>query len=118
MEEGYLFHIICECPGVSMERVFPTKQRIVKRIHDYFKDDERLSCIVLFGSAVTVKCNLHSDIDLLVRLSDGNVNVNTKNEISEQLQNLCDWNADIIWYDRITPEEQIYRNILKGVQIV
>ena len=118
METGYLFHTICDCPEVRLERVFPTKQRIVKRIHDYFREDERLSCIVLFGSAVTMKCNRSSDIDLLVRLSEGNVNVETKNEISEQLQDLCDWNADIVWYDRITPDERIYKNILKGVQIV
>ena len=118
MGNGYLFHTICECPGVKMERVFPTKQRIVKRIHDRFKNDERWSCIVLFGSAVTVKCNPHSDLDLLVRLSEGNVNVDIKNEISEQLQELCDWKADIVWFDRIASGERIYENVLKGIQIV
>ena len=118
MDTGYIFNTICDCPGVRLERVFPTKQKIVKKIHDYFKDDNRLSCIVLFGSAVTIRCNPSSDVDLLVRLSGDNVNNETKNEISERLQELCDWKADIIWYDRITPDERIYNNILKGVQIV
>ncbi len=115
---GYIFNTICDCPDVRLERVFPTKQRIVKKIHDYFKDDDRLVCIVLFGSAVTISCNMSSDVDLLVRLSDNNIDNETKNDISERLQEFCDWKADIIWYDRITPKERIYNNILKGVQIV
>ena len=41
-----------------------------------------------------------------------------KNEISEKIQELTDWNADIIWYDRIDKSDRIYKNILKGVQIV
>lgn len=116
--EKYYFKVLYNSEKVDMKRVFPTKQLAVSRISQTFAGDKRLACIMLFGSSVTMNCNKDSDIDLLVRLNKDYVNVETKNEISEKLQELCDWNADIIWYDRISPQERIYKNILKGVQIV
>ncbi len=116
--EKYYFKVLYNSDKVDMKRVFPTKQLAVSRISQAFAGDKRLACILLFGSSVTMNCNKDSDIDLLVRLNKDCVNVETKNEISEKLQELCDWNADIIWYDRISPQERIYKNILKGVQIV
>lgn len=116
--EKYYFKVLYNSDKVDMKRVFPTKQLAVSRISQAFAGDKRLAYIMLFGSSVTMNCNKDSDIDLLVRLNKDYVNVETKNEISEKLQELCDWNADIIWYDRISPQERIYKNILKGVQIV
>ena len=116
--EKYYFKVLYNSEKVDMKRVFPTKQLAVSRISQAFAGDKRLACIMLFGSSVTMNCNKDSDIDLLVRLNKDCVNVETKNEISEKIQELCDWNADIIWYDRISPQERIYKNILKGVQIV
>ena len=118
MDKEYIFNKVCECEKVKIERVFPTKQLLVKRIHDSFKNDARVVCMVLFGSSVSIKCNSQSDIDLLVRLSEENINSETKNDISEKIQELSGWNADIIWYDRLKPQDRIYNRILKGVQIV
>jgi len=118
MSEKYYFKVLYNSDKVDMRRVFPTKQLVVSKINQTFAGDKRLACIMLFGSSVTMKCNKDSDIDLLVRLNKDYITVETKNEISEKLQELCDWNADIIWYDRISPKERIYKNILKGVQIV
>ena len=118
MSEKYYFKVLYNSDKVDMRRVFPTKQLVVSKINQTFAGDKRLACIMLFGSSVTMKCNKDSDIDLLVRLNKDYITVETKNEISEKLQEICDWNADIIWYDRISPKERIYKNILKGVQIV
>ena len=114
----YLFKKICNCPGVDIRRVFPTKQKVAKKINESFKNDKRIACIILFGSSVTIRCNSGSDLDLMVRLSDKQNSNENKNEISEKIQELTDWNADIIWYDRIDKSDRIYKNILKGVQIV
>ena len=113
-----LFKEIYECEKVDMRRIFPTKQLFVKKIHERFEDDDRIACIIVFGSAVSNLCNKWSDLDLLVRLKEDAVNLDNKNDISEVIQELCDWNADIIWYDRIDKSDRIYENILKGVQIV
>lgn len=113
-----LFPVIHPCPAVFMQRVFPTWQKTVAQIHNVFCDDDRISCIILFGSAVTIRCSQESDIDLMVRLVPESVSVPTKNDVSEILQTLCDWRADILWFDRISREDRIYQSILEGVQIV
>ena len=118
INKNYLFKMICDCPGVDIRRVFPTKQKVVKKINENFKNDKRIACIILFGSSVTFRCNQNSDLDLMVRLNNKQDSNEIKNEISEKIQELYDWNSDIIWYDRIEKSDRIYQNILKGVQIV
>lgn len=118
MENVYTFKVIYNDDKIEMRRIFPTKQIFVKRIREQFRNDDRIACIMVFGSAVSIKCNKWSDIDLLVRLKDNAVSNSNKNEISECIQELCDWNADIIWFDRIDKKDRIYNEILKGVQIV
>ena len=73
---------------------------------------------MLFGSAVNLRCNIHSDIDIVVRLNDGYVRRDVKNDVSEKIQILSGWKADILWYDELLPGERIYSSVLKGVQIV
>ena len=41
-----------------------------------------------------------------------------KNDVSEKIQILSGWKADILWYDELLPGERIYSSVLKGVQIV
>lgn len=118
MRKVPIFQTLYEVEGVDMRRIFPTKQRQVRDIHEEFKSDERISSIMVFGSAASDRCHQGSDIDILVRLKDGCVGVDNKNEISEKIQNICDWNADVLWYDRIDESDRIYNKILEGVRIV
>lgn len=118
VKKSYLFKEIYSCKGINMRRIFPTKQLIAKRINEEFKEDSRICCIILFGSSVTMLCNQESDTDLLVRLNGKSCNIDNKNDISERIQEITDWKSDILWYDRISREDRIYSNILKGVQIV
>lgn len=118
MYKTTVYKVFYDIENVDMKRVFPTKQKYVKIINDSFKDDDRIACIVLFGSSVTDMCNQHSDMDLLIRLEESQISLENKNEVSEKIQEICDWKADILWYDRIDKNDRIYGNILKGVQIV
>ena len=65
-----------------------------------------------------MQCNNDSDIDLAIRLDSGFTDNDTKNDISEVVQEICKWNADIIWYDRISSSDRVYHEICKGVQIL
>ena len=85
MRKVPVFRTLYEVDGVDMKRVFPTKQRQVRDIHDEFKTDDRVSSIMVFGSAVSDRCHQGSDIDILVRLREDCVDVNNKNEISEKM---------------------------------
>lgn len=112
------FPVTCAHRTVPVNNIYPLKQKAAIAIHEAVKNDKRVNNIILFGSSVTMKCTRESDIDLSVRLFPEYVNYETKNEISEVIQESCDWNADIIWFDRINNNERIYQNILKGVQIL
>ena len=112
------FRVLADVPKVKMSRIHPLQQKAVKRIHDAIEWDERVAAIVLFGSSVNLRCTIHSDLDLVVRLRPEFVNNETKNEVSEKIQEACGWNADVLWYDRICNSECLMDNVLKGVQIL
>ena len=65
-----------------------------------------------------MRCSRESDTDVSIRLNEGFVTREVKNDISERVLEICDWKADIIWYDTLKKNEKIYHDILKGVQIV
>lgn len=117
-DKYYSFPIIVPNSKIDMSRVYPTKQFLVNELHKALYPDQRITSVMLFGSSVTMQCNSDSDIDLAVRLSEYSPLNNTKNDISEIIQEVCNWNADIIWYDRIDKNDRIYHDICKGVQIV
>ena len=112
------FRVLADVPKVKMSRIHPLQQKAVKRIHDAIEWDERVAAIVLFGSSVNLRCTIHSDLDLVVRLRPEFVNNETKNEVSEKIQEACGWNADVLWYDRICNSKNLMNNVLKGVQIL
>lgn len=114
----YTFPILEKRPGVMMQYIYPTKQRLVGRLYDALTPRKEVLSVMLFGSSISMRCTMDSDTDLSIRLTDIHNNVDVRNEISETVQEICDWNADIIWYDRITPDDRVYHDICKGVQIV
>ena len=114
----YSFPVIVPNSKINMQRVYPTKQALVNELHNRLYSDPRITSIMLFGSSVTMQCNRDSDTDLAVRLQENRISTDIKNNVSEIIQEVCDWNADIIWFDRIAKSDRIYHDICKGVQIV
>lgn len=98
-------------------RVYPLKQKIAKKVFETFKNDKRVKKIVLFGSSTTMRCTRNSDTDFAIELSKEHINKKTKDEVSESIQEICDWKADIIWMDKINKGTKIYQNIKKGVNL-
>lgn len=114
----YTFPVVVPDSKINMQRVYPLKQALIYDLHNQLSSDQRIAAIMLFGSSITMQCNNDSDIDLAVRLDQKYVNNDTKNAVSEHIQELCNWNADIIWFDRLDKNDRIYHDICKGVQIV
>lgn len=110
------FPIIASDDYVDMSRIYPTKQRDVKKVIDELRGDIRLNSLRLFGSSISMACNRDSDIDFAVGIND--LTNEARNDISEKIQLACDWNADIIWMDHITPKDRIYGDIMKGVVLI
>lgn len=114
----YKFPVIIQNSNIQMERIYPLKQKLVSKIYDTCHDDLRISSIILFGSSITMQCHKDSDIDMSVQLNKEYINNDTKNDVSEKIQEVCNWNADILWFDRLSSEDRVYQDIRNGVKIV
>lgn len=110
------FPIICADENVDMSRIYPTKQVAVKRVLDNLRGDENVLSLRLFGSSITMACHKDSDLDFAVGLRKSSRDL--CNEVSEKIQKACDWGADIIWLDRLTQSDLIYKDIMKGLVLV
>lgn len=108
---------INESFSFDVARIYPTKQRLVMKIHNYLCSDKRVGSAFLFGSSVTNMCNRDSDTDIAIKLVGGIDIDSAKEEISEKVQEICDWNADILWRDRLDRTDRVLGDILRGVKI-
>lgn len=113
-----IFSVLVDIPGVEVSRIHPLQQEDVKKVFHALKGEERIKTVVLFGSSVNLRCTIYSDLDFVVQLKSDFINNEVKNDVSEKIQEACNWNADILWYDRIYTNDRLMDNVLKGVQIV
>lgn len=113
-----IFHALVDIPGVEVSRIHPLQQEDVKKVFHALKGEERIKAVVLFGSSVNLRCTIYSDLDFVVQLKPGYINNEVKNDVSEKIQEACNWNADVLWYDRIYTNERLMDSVLKGVQIL
>lgn len=110
------FPVICHDEIVDMSRIYPTKQELVKNVLSNIRSDGRVDSLRLFGSSITMACNRESDVDFAVGLKD--TSMDARNEISEKIQTACNWEADIIWLDHLSPSDRILPNIMKGLVLI
>lgn len=62
------YKIVLKEPFKNCEFIYPIQQRKVKELIDYLKENENISSIIIFGSSVTDKCHIGSDVDIYVTL--------------------------------------------------
>lgn len=118
-QEIYSFPVLKDCITVDypIRRIYPLKQRVVRDIANYVREDKRVAHVCVIGSSVSMKCTRESDLDLIVQLQPSFVSLETKNQVSEKIQELGEWNCDIIWYDHLEKSDAIYNEIYRGVFI-
>lgn len=63
-----------------------------------------------------MRCTLDSDLDLVIVMND--TSNEAKLDVSEKIQEACDWNADILWRDRLTEDDRVFQEAKRGVRIV
>lgn len=113
---NFRFKKIVDCPGVEMDRIFPTQQKPVSKIIKCVKGDSAVEKMLLFGSSINMRCTATSDLDLLIFMKD--TSDKEKLRVSEKVQEACEWKADILWADRLDSDERIFQTAMKGVRIV
>ena len=117
-EKAYRFPLIVPGKGYDASRIHPLKQRAIYDIVSALREEKRIAGLTLFGSAATICCGRKSDVDLAVELKAGFGSREDRNEISECIQNACNYDADILWMDRIRPGSKIDGNIRRGVKLI
>lgn len=94
-----VFPIVVQTDCKNIYRVYPLKQKIAAKLYNIGKQYPEIRRIYIFGSSVTDKCNIHSDIDICIDadVSDGLQIYN----IQKNMGDACDWNCDIVMYNSL-----------------
>lgn len=111
------FNQVVSAEGFEIRRIYPLQQKAAKNVYDSMKVDSRVKSVVLIGSSISIRCNIYSDLDFIVELYPAFVSREVKNEVSEKIQIACDWNADILWYDRIKQNTDLMKDMQEGVKL-
>lgn len=89
--------VATECKNIN--RIYPIKQRQVAAIYDRARDFDIIRKIIIFGSSVTAKCNIDSDLDMCI---DADISDGLKvYDMQKAMGEICNWNCDILMYANI-----------------
>ncbi len=114
LEAMWLFPVVAE-GSETLRYVFPSKQKDVRKAIEIASADERISRLILFGSAVTKNCGTTSDIDLAI--SAPNVNEEEFLKMIRPFRLSIDSNMDILHYETIRDETLNQEIRKKGVTV-
>lgn len=93
------FPIVVKTDCKNIYRIYPLKQKIAAQLYKIGRDYAEIKKIYIFGSSVTSRCHIDSDIDICI---DADVSDGMKIfEIQSKVGDVCDWNCDIIMYSNL-----------------
>lgn len=114
----FYFPIIVKNDNYECNRIHPLMQKKVNEIYKYVSNIYEIEKVILFGSSINIRCNRNSDIDIAIKIKSTSFNKETQNNISEQIQEITEYNSDIIWLNTIEQNTKLFNNInTKGVII-
>lgn len=117
-DKVFYFPIVVNNSNYQANRIHPLMQRVVNDIYEYVKTNNSIEKVIIFGSAINIRCNNKSDIDVALKIRNECFNIEYRNKISEKIQEISNFNADIIWLNTIDKNSRLYENISKkGVVI-
>ena len=83
----------------SLKYIFPSKQKAAQQAIALAKQDDRIQRLVIFGSAVTMRCGTVSDLDIAVDAP--NVSEDEFMKIARSFYRGIDSEIDMIHYNSI-----------------
>lgn len=114
----YYFPVVIENRNYECNRIHPLMQSKINNIYNAIASSKIVKKVIVFGSSVNIRCNKKSDIDIAILLKDDEFNRNNQNSISEEIQEITEYNSDIIWLNTLDSKSKLYENIInKGVVI-
>lgn len=64
------WNIVIKEPFMNCDRIYPLQRRKISELIAYLKDNKNVQKIIIFGSSVTSRCNINSDVDIYVELKE------------------------------------------------
>lgn len=113
----YTFPVVYNNSNYDVSRIHPLKQKKISELYYALKEYSFIKKVIVFGSSTTIRCNKDSDIDLAIEMDKDYYNLDNKNMISEKVQEVTNYNSDILWINNEKEGTQILENINKGVVI-
>lgn len=93
------FPIIVKTDCKNIYRIYPLKQKAVAKLHDIAIEYKEIKTVYIFGSSVTSKCNIDSDLDICI---DADVSDGMKiYDMQKRMGDVCEWNCDILMYSNL-----------------
>lgn len=93
------FPIVVKSDCRNIRHIYPLKQKAVAEIYDAMREHKEVRRIIIFGSSVTGRCHIGSDLDICI---DADVSDGMKiYELQKEVGAICDWNCDIIMYSNM-----------------
>ncbi len=116
-DKKFIFPIITKDTPYEAKYIHPLMQREVKKVYDTISKEKCVEKLILFGSSINIRCNYQSDLDFAVKLKDDCFTIENKNMISELIQEITEYNADVIWLNSLEKGTLLETNIKKGIVI-
>lgn len=110
------FPVCIECKDNEkhiLQHVYPLMQSYVQKIMR--SDFSNVTKIILFGSSITMKCNIESDLDLAIQTDT--YDLQTFHSVREVIERMISIKCDILYYNDIVAEDQLFAEINKGLVI-
>ncbi len=121
-KKGWRYHLLVEEPkAINLEYIHPLKQKLVDDVAREAQNDPHVKRLIIFGSAITGRCNPFSDLDICVDWimpshDDDGVYVPETVSFMKFISVAAKGNVDILSYDDIGNADLI-RNIDDGVVV-
>ena len=72
-------------PFLNVEKIYPIQQRKVKELINDIKENNKIKRIIIFGSSVTDKCHIGSDVDIYVETQTNNIELKNQHNFEYDL---------------------------------
>lgn len=93
-------------PFMNCEKVYPIQQRKVRELLDDILDDGSVKEVIVFGSSVTERCHIGSDVDIYVSLESEKSPITKAHDFAFDL-----------WTDSMVDERLMKEINEKGVKV-
>ena len=119
---GWNFNLVIENPmSDKIRKIHPLKQAEINDIVEKAKTDRNIKRVIVFGSAITNRCNPFSDVDICIDWNmpshdEDGVFVKETLDLMKYISLRTKGNSDVLAYDDIE-NEQMKQAVDEGVVV-